>query len=145
MIKIRNILASVLSVGVAYSVAAVLSINRLAWIFVKGRYPTYRAILLISMALLFAIFGSCIRKMRFRTFAVFGIIAGYVAGLSAFFLLPWQHTPMHSLLSFKDITFDFFISPVITLSWVLGLMASTTAWLWIRNMVDPPEQANSAQ
>lgn len=145
MTKTRNIIAAGLSVIVAYLGANVIAINRWAWIFLKGNYPQYRTLLLSSMVFAFVIFGACVRQIRFRNFMLFGICAGYISGLVAFFFLPWSHRPLAKIFSLHDLSINFFWSPIITLSWLVGFLAAVTAWFWMRNMVDSQPSSPASQ
>lgn len=88
------------------------------------------------MVIAFIGMGAIVRTQRLKVFIIFGVSAGYISGLIAFFLLPLAHRDWKGVLSVKDITPQFFISPIITLSWLVGVLASLIAWLLIRNMVD---------
>jgi hypothetical protein len=88
------------------------------------------------MVIAFTGMGATVRTQRLKVFVAFGLSAGYISGLIAFFLLPLAHRDWKGVVSIKDITPQFFISPMITLSWLIGVFASLIAWLLIRNMVD---------
>jgi hypothetical protein len=50
-----------------------------------------------------------------------GPVIGYASGLAAFFLLPLgRGVGLRRILTAKDISPDFFLSPCITFSWLVG-------------------------
>lgn len=119
------------AVGVAYGVSALLRINHFVWTLLKDRYYQYVSIFL-PLLLAWCCMCFFIRlngKLGPVRASVAGVVGGYVCGLLAFLLLPMYGAhAAHQILTMRDLDAMLFLSPIIALSWVTGLIAVWVVW-----------------
>lgn len=120
----RLILMVTTSEALVYLLAAITGINQWPWMFLKDHYRYYAIVYVISLwCLLVAMcFLKAVRERPFVLFP-FGLVAGYVAGLMAFFFMPLLMP--HGLERFLRLPrledwLVILMEPLLCLSWLLG-------------------------
>src|ERR1017187_4540586 len=127
---LSKVAVALIAVGVAYGVSSALGINHFAWTLLKGRYYQYVSIFLPLLAVWGCIylFSHLAGKQGFTHATLAGLVGGYVCGLLTFLLLPiYGSNSVRRIFTTRDWGDSIiFLSPVIALSWFIGLIA---AWV----------------
>jgi len=107
---------------VCYLLAAVFQLNHLVYTLLKGHYFFYQTVFYASMFSLSLIAIPPQRSSVRRTLVLsLSPVIGYLSGLIAFFLIPLQTgAGLGKLLDIRDISYIFFLSPVLTFAWLIG-------------------------
>ena len=122
------------SLSLAYMIAFMTLMNRWINFWLRGPYYfSYQAIFLIVLVILFLV---RLRRQRAGkppdlSMIIFGGVAGYVAGLTAFLLHPiFQENGLQHILTTlqfpaREAVIAFFWFPVRILSWLFGAIMGT--------------------
>jgi hypothetical protein len=95
----------------------------------RGHYGLYYFIFLPVFALTACCSIWLLRKrLPMSGQAIVLISLAYISGLIAFFFLPTQIS-LQQLLSLRGIDGTFFMSPLVSLSWLYGFAASAAVWI----------------
>lgn len=113
----------VLALVAAFFLATATMLNRLLYSFTKDNYWRYQLLFyLFLFALSFIAFPPRAGTISVARALLWGALSGYVAALLAFFWLPLlQDRSLHRVLTFKDLSDMFFLSPLIVMSWMVGV------------------------
>jgi hypothetical protein len=118
--------------GLCYLICALMRINPFVHSLLKGNYGYYQVIfytaLFVFSLKLFPLkvhswnaHGKDSNRKGFRLAS--SAVIGYVSGLLAFFLLPISRQGGYrQIFTLNDIGFAFFISPLISLSWLVAFL-----------------------
>jgi hypothetical protein len=127
---LRRLLFAGASVALAYVACWALRINRVAWTLLKAKYTPFEVIVwsvLLVLAICFS--GLLGRSVKFLAYALCGVLGGYVAGLIAFFCLPMMpNQPPQAVFTVNDLGSSFFVSPLVTLTWLQGVISFSFLW-----------------
>jgi hypothetical protein len=119
----NDVLVRALSLAATYLCASALTLNRILFSFTKGNYWKFQGVFYcILFGLSFVVSPASRQGTNVVRPLLAGSAAGYLAGLFAFFFMPLFRGDAESTFRTKDLGGMFFISPLITLSWVVGLL-----------------------
>jgi hypothetical protein len=109
--------------GVCYLLASVTRVNHLVYTLTKGNYHFYQFVLYAGLY----VFSFAVllpeRPVRMGLMLAAGPVVGYVSALLGFFLLPLNRgETLARVLTVKDLSSDFFLSPAISFSWFVGFI-----------------------
>lgn len=122
---------ALVAVCIAYGLSSLLRMNHFAWTLLKDRYYQYVSLFLPLLAIwccayLFIRSG---KSIGFTQSSIAGLIGGYLCGLLAFVLLPiYGSQPAQRIFTTRDLSDVLFLSPLMTLSWAIGMIAAWIMW-----------------
>ena len=119
---IRRLAVRSVLLAACYLIATVTQVNHLIYTLTKANYRFYQLVFYLSMFFLSLIVAPLRRSWARRGFTLsLGPVIGYASGLTAFLLLPLgRGSGLGRILTTKDISLVFFLSPCITFSWLVG-------------------------
>jgi hypothetical protein len=131
MFRVVSLIVSV--VLLTYALTIPMQIDHYMRAILRGHYVLYYSIFMPVFVL-----TACCSVWLFRRLLsaswqaiVVLVLLGYLSSLVAFFFLPSQ-MPFRQIFSFRGINGIFFLSPLISLSWVYGLSVSFAIWIATR-------------
>ncbi len=128
---VSRVVLALVAVGVAYGISSLLRINHFVWTLLKGRYYQYVSIFLPLLAIWCCVylFIRLDGRAGFIRASVAGLVGGYICGVLTFLLLPiYGSNAARRIFTTRDMGDMLFLSPVIALSWVTGLIAAWVIW-----------------
>jgi hypothetical protein len=108
--------------GACYLIASLTQANHFLYTLVKGNYAFYQEVFYSTMFVLSLIVAPPDRSsVRKNLVLLLGPVIGYASGLVSSFLLPLgRGAGMARVFTVWDISGDFFLSPLVTFSWLVG-------------------------
>jgi hypothetical protein len=119
----KFITIQVLGLVVAYLLAVVTTLNRVLYSFTKANYWSYQLLFyLFLFSASFLVFPLQRTVLHIPRALLLGAGIGYGAALLTFFFLPLLHDGnFHRVWAIRDLSFVFFLSPAVSMSWVVGI------------------------
>ncbi len=129
-----------------YLLATIAGVNRILYSFTKDNYWHFQVLFYLALfGLSFLIAPTKGARFRPARALLEGASAGYTAGLFAFFFLPWLNSwNFHRVLQLHDLSIAFFLSPLIAMSWLVGLLMALVLivdHLWVAKGKPETERA----
>jgi hypothetical protein len=118
---IRSLAIRLVLLAACYLLASLTQVNHLVYTLTKGYYRFYQFAFYASLYVLSYAVVSPRPSIRMGLVLPAGPIIGYLSGLVAFFLLPLgRGEKLSRILTTRDLSSEFFWSPCVTFSWLVG-------------------------